>query len=148
MDFYSIPIPAPEPEDFDDENVIQLAQIETWNNDILDIFWFPHNRQIIVAIDDEWFAQPDTANIVTSIATLFSCDDYQIRIKNLLLDGGITTGEELWMVYTGNWFDYANQGSILQFRADVDYDADTAPQWVDIVPDSQPNMPMPDILIE
>lgn len=148
MDFYSFPIPAPAPEDFDNENVIQLAQIETWNNDILDVFWFPDQRQIIVAIEDEWFAQPDTANIMTSIATLFSCDEYQIRVKHLTIDGGAATPEDLWSVYIGNWFEYANQGSILQFRADVDYDADSAPQWVDIVPDSQPNAPMPDILIE
>ena len=142
-------VPSPAPEDFDnDQNLIQLAQIETWNNDIMEIHWRPSTRQILVSIDDEWIVQPDTINIVTSLATLFSCDDYQIRIKDLVIGNDGATPEELWSLYNSNWVYYADNSVSLQFRADVDYDADSALQWADIVPDSQPLAPIPDILLE
>jgi hypothetical protein len=148
MDFYSINVPSPPVEEFDNTHLIQLAQIETWNNDIMEIHWRPESRQILISIDDEWIVQPDTINIVTSIATLFSCDDYQIRITNLAIGNDGATPEELWSLYNSNWVYYAENNAALQFRADVDYDAEQAPQWVDIVPDSQPFAPMPDIYIE
>ena len=148
MDFYSINVPAPAPEDFDNVHLIQLAQIETWNNDIMEIHWRPASRQILISIDDEWIVQPDDINIVTSIATLFSCDDYQIRITNLAIGNDGATPEELWSLYNSNWVYYGENNAALQFRADVDYDADSAPQWVDIVPDSQPLAPLPDILLD
>jgi len=148
MDFYSINVPPPPVEEFDNMHLIQLAQIETWNNDIMEIHWRPASRQILISIDDEWIVQPDTINIVTSIATLFSCDDYQIRITNLAIGNDGATPEELWSLYNSNWVYYAENNAALQFRADVDYDADSAPQWVDIVPDSQPLAPLPDILLD
>ena len=148
MDFYSINVPAPAPEDFDNMHLIQLAQIETWNNDIMEIHWRPASRQILISIDDECIVQPDDINIVTSIATLFSCDDYQIRITNLAIGNDGATPEELWSLYNSNWVYYGENNAALQFRADVDYDADSAPQWVDIVPDSQPLAPLPDILLD
>ena len=148
MDFYSINVPPPPVEEFDNTHLIQLAQIETWNNDIMEIHWRPASRQILISIDDEWIVQPDTINIVTSIATLFSCDDYQIRITNLAIGNDGATPEELWSLYNSNWVYYAENNASLQFRADVDYDADSAPQWVDIVPDSQPLAPLPDILLD
>jgi hypothetical protein len=129
-------------------NLIQLAQIETWNNDIMEIHWRPISRQILITIDDECIVQPDDINIVTSIATLFSCDDYQIRITNLAIGNDGANPEELWSLYNSNWVYYAENNINLQFRADVDYDAEQAPQWVDIVPDSQPFAPMPYIYIE
>jgi len=148
MDFYSITVPAPAPEDFDNMHLIQLAQIETWNNDIMEIHWRPASRQILISIDDECIVQPDHINIVTSIATLFSCDDYQIRIKDLAIGNDGATPEELWSLYNSNWVYYAENNVSLQFRADVDYDADSAPQWVDIVPDSQPFAPMPYTMLD
>jgi len=148
MDFYSINVPAPAPEDFDNVHLIQLAQIETWNNDIMEIHWRPISRQILITIDDECIVQPDNINIVTSIATLFSCDDYQIRITNLAIGNDGASPEELWSLYNSNWVYYAENNVTLQFRADVDYDADSAPQWVDIVPDSQPFAPMPYIMLD
>lgn len=149
MDFYSITIDAPAPEEFyNTQTMVQLAQIDTWNNDVMGVFWIPSRRQIIINIDDEWIAQPDTANIVTSMATLFSCEDYQIRIKEVVVNTSAGTPEEVWMVYTGTWFEYANQNVILQFRADVDYDSEQAPRWEDIVPDSQPNAQMTHLIIE
>jgi len=148
MDFYSINVPVPAPEDFDNMNLIQLAQIETWNNDIMEIHWRPISRQILITIDDECIVQPDNINIVTSIATLFSCDDYQIRITNLAIGNDGASPEELWSLYNSNWVYYAENNVTLQFRADVDYDADSAPQWVDIVPDSQPFAPMPYIMLD
>lgn len=148
MDFYSINVPPPAVEDFNNQHLIQLAQIETWNNDIMEIHWRPVSRQILISIDDEWIVQPDTINIVTSIATLFSCDDYQIRITNLAIGNDGATPEELWSLYNSNWVYYAENNAVLQFRADVDYDADSALQWADIVPDSQPLAPLPDIIIE
>jgi hypothetical protein len=148
MDFYSINVPPPAVEDFNNQHLIQLAQIETWNNDIMEIHWRPVSRQILISIDDEWIVQPDTINIVTSIATLFSCDDYQIRITNLAIGNDGATPEELWSLYNSNWVYYAENNASLQFRADVDYDADSALQWADIVPDSQPLAPLPDIIIE
>lgn len=148
MDFYSINVPAPAPEDFDNMHLIQLAQIETWNNDIMEIHWRPASRQILISIDDECIVQPDHINIVTSIATLFSCDDYQIRIKDLAIGNDGATPEELWSLYNSNWVYYAENNVSLQFRADVDYDADSAPQWADIVPDSQPFAPMPYTMLD
>ena len=138
MDFYNIPIPTPPPEEFDnEENLIQLSQIETWNNDVMEVFWRPSTRQIIISIDDSWFVQPDTINIVTSLSTLFACEDYQIRIKELTIMSEIASPEDIWSVYISNWFYFASNTIHLQFRADVDYDTEQAPQWVDIVPDSQ-----------
>ena len=148
MDFYSINVPPPAVEDFNNQHLIQLAQIETWNNDIMEIHWRPVSRQILISIDDEWIVQPDTINIVTSIATLFSCDDYQIRITNLAIGNDGATPEELWSLYNSNWVYYGENNAVLQFRADVDYDADSALQWADIVPDSQPLAPIPDIYID
>ena len=148
MDFYSINVPPPAVEDFNNQHLIQLAQIETWNNDIMEIHWRPVSRQILISIDDEWIVQPDTINIVTSIATLFSCDDYQIRITNLAIGNDGATPEELWSLYNSNWVYYGENNAVLQFRADVDYDAEQALQWADIVPDSQPLAPMPDIYID
>ena len=149
MDFYSINVPSPNSEDFDnDQNLIQLAQIETWNNDIMEIHWRPTSRQILISIDDEYIVQPDNINIITSLATLFSCDDYQIRIKDLAIGNDGASPEELWSLYNSNWAYYSENNVVLQFRADVDYDAEQAPQWVDIVPDSQPLAPIPDIYIE
>ena len=148
MDFYSINVPPPPVEDFNNQHLIQLAQIETWNNDIMEIHWRPVSRQILISIDDEWIVQPDTINIVTSIATLFSCDDYQIRITNLAIGNDGATPEELWSLYNSNWVYYGENNAVLQFRADVDYDADSALQWADIVPDSQPLAPIPDIYID
>ena len=148
MDFYSINVPPPAVEDFNNQHLIQLAQIETWNNDIMEIHWRPVSRQILIMIDDEWIVQPDTMNIVTSIATLFSCDDYQIRITNLAIGNDGATPEELWSLYNSNWVYYGENNAVLQFRADVDYDAEQALQWADIVPDSQPLAPMPDIYID
>ena len=148
MDFYSINVPPPAVEDFNNQHLIQLAQIETWNNDIMEIHGRPVSRQILIMIDDEWIVQPDTMNIVTSIATLFSCDDYQIRITNLAIGNDGATPEELWSLYNSNWVYYGENNAVLQFRADVDYDADSALQWADIVPDSQPLAPIPDIYID
>ena len=114
----------------------------------MNIHWRPVSRQILIMIDDEWIVQPDTINIITSIATLFSCDDYQIRITNLAIGNDGATPEELWSLYNSNWVYYGENNAVLQFRADVDYDAEQALQWVDIVPDSQPLAPMPDIYID
>jgi hypothetical protein len=148
MDFYSVNVPAPPVEDFDNETLIQLAQIETWNNDIMEIHWHPISHQVLISIDDDWIIQPDTINIVTSIATLFSCDDYQIRFDDLHFANDAATPEELWTLYISNWAYYGENNVLLQFRADVNYDADSAPQWADIVPDSQPNIQMSDLYIE
>jgi len=148
MDFYSINIPPPPTDAFDNVNIIQLAQIETWNNEIMDVHWRPTDRQLLICIGDEWFVQPDTADVVTSLATLFACDEYQIRLGNMAMNGEIATPETLWTLYNSNWLYYADNNAHIQFSADVDYDADSAPQWVDIVPDSQPFAPMPDILLE
>jgi len=148
MDFYSVNIPPPPPEVFDNQNVIQLAQIETWSNEIMDIHWRPVSRQIIICIGDEWIVQPDTASIVTSLANLFACEDYQIRIVGLEINGDFSTPEDLWAMYNSNWLYYAENNIHLQFRADVDYDAEQALQWVDIVPDSQPFSPNPYIILE
>jgi hypothetical protein len=148
MDFYSVSVQSPPAEQFDNQRIIQLAQIETWNFEVMEVHWIPETRNILISVGDEWFLQPDNANIVTSIAALFSCDDYQIRILDLTISKIMASPEELWGVYTGNWLYYADNNVILQFRADVDYDAEQAPQWVDIVPDSQPNAPLPEFLIE
>ena len=149
MDFYSITVPPPPIEEFDnDQNIIQLAQVITWNNDIMDIHWRPASRQILISVDDDWIIQPDTINIVTSLATLFACDDYQIRLTNLAINNDITTPEELWSLYNSNWAYYCENNHTLQFRADVDYDTEQAPQWADIVPDSQPSLQISDLYIE
>jgi len=148
MDFYSVNIPPPPVEVFDNQNIIQLAQIETWSNEIMDIHWRPASRQIIISIGDEWIVQPDTASIVTSLANLFACEDYQIRILGLEINSDFSTPEDLWAIYNSNWLYYAENNIGIQFRADVDYDADSAPQWVDIVPDSQPLAPIPEIILE
>jgi hypothetical protein len=148
MDFYSVNVPAPPPEVFDNQNIIQLAQIETWSNEIMDIHWRPISRQIIISIGDEWMVQPDTASIVTSLAHLFACEDYQIRIVGLEINDDFSTPEDIWVMYNSNWLYYAENNMLLHFRADVDYDAEQAPQWVDIVPDSQPLAPLPQILLE
>lgn len=114
----------------------------------MDIHWRPVSRQIIISIGDEWIVQPDTASIVTSLANLFACEDYQIRIVGLEINGDFSTPEDLWAMYNSNWLYYAENNIHLQFRADVDYDAEQALQWVDIVPDSQPFSPNPYIILE
>jgi len=138
MDFYNVSIPPPPSEVFDNTNVIHIARIETWTSDMMDVHWRPVSNQIIIRIEDDWFVQPDSSSIVRTLAELFACEEYQIRLSQLAINDSNAEGEALWTLYNSDWRYYANNHYTLYFSADVDFETDTAPQWVDIVPESQP----------
>jgi hypothetical protein len=144
MEFYSISIPSPFDIAYNNPNIMHLARIVNWNNDIMDVHWNTDTRQIIFAFDDEWIVQPDTTNIVKSLAHIFSCDEYQIRIYELNIGGDMATPEDLWTAYNRNWLYYGHNNATLEFIADIDFDADYALQWIDIAPDLQSHEPVMD----
>ncbi len=126
----SIPVPVriPTPSFEDGTDLKQLAQITTPDG-ILEAFWMPDQRNVVVEYSGAWYLLPD-CNIVESIGEIVAIKASKINLESLTLFEGcfphsvVTAGDDQDCnhFYDCDWSDYACDHMAFQANLHYPYD--------------------------
>lgn len=121
---YSVRIPQP-----DVAALEQLAQFDTPDG-LLEVFWIPGTRQVVLEFCDEWYIQND-GYILDSVSEILGIKESVIHVDNLKAGNrydpstfSYADPEMARQIYNCMWSDYTCDHMILQ--ADLSYPYDSA----------------------